>query len=289
LLIGIAIVCCQRYLIGYSIGSQGTLLKTIDGGSSWDLHGTGISSMIQEIYFHDTNHGFAVGGFSGGYMYETFDGGLTWTEITVSASSFLQGITFSSPNIGYAVGWDGDIFKTTDAGVNWTQQTPVQVYGNMDVHFTNDNTGYIVGGEAAVAEIQKTIDGGNSWVSQSPVVNHGLIGVHFPSANTGFAVGGGGTILNTSNAGGLTISEIESNSTRITLFPNPCVNSFEFSLSSNLSAIDQIEIISDNGQIVYSQPYAEGKEINVTELLSGVYLVRIQLQEGSIIKKLYKK
>lgn len=275
--------------IGYAAGSQGTILKTLNGGITWNVIGSGISSMIQSLYFHDANHGFAVGGFSGGYMYETVDGGLTWNEITVSATSFLQAITFSSTSTGYAVGWDGDIFKTTDGGTSWTQQTPVQVYGNMDVYFTDNATGYIVGGSASSAEIQKTIDGGNSWFSQSPGVSHGLIGLHFPSANTGFAVGDAGTILSTSNGGGLSISELPSTAIDIELFPNPCETSFEFQFSSPLSSIEQVEIISGNGQLVYSEPYAEGNAIDVSQFSSGLYLVKLTIQGQSIIRKLYKK
>lgn len=276
-------------LIGYTIGSQGILLKTVDGGNSWNPYGTGISSMIEAIYFHDDSHGFAVGGFSGGYMYETLDGGSTWNEISVAATTFLQSITFSSASVGYTVGWDGDIFKTTDGGANWSQQTPVAVYGNLDVCFTDDNTGYIVGGQSSAAEIQKTTDGGNTWTSQSIQVNHGLISIHFPSSNNGFAVGASGTILNTSNAGGVGIYEIESSLVKIEVYPNPCVNNFEIKMSSNAEEVLNIDIISDIGKIVYSQPYLINEAIDVSHLKNGVYLVRINFQGHTLIKKLYKK
>lgn len=276
-------------LTGYAIGSQGDLLKTTNGGTNWTLHGTGISSMIQALYFHDNNHGFAVGGFSGGYLFETTDGGLTWTELPILATTFLQGITFSSPTIGYIAGWDGDIFKTSDGGSTWTPQTPAAVYGNLDVCFTDDNTGYIVGGSATSAEIQKTINGGNSWFSQSPGVNQGLIAVHFPSPGTGYAVGSGGTILSTTNAGGLTLTEIENNAHQVEIFPNPCTDKFELKTAFNVEQIVSIQIISDQGKLVYNQSYDQDEPMNVSELAAGVYLVKINLEEHTIIKKLYKK
>lgn len=281
-------ICFATNLIGYAMGTQGTLLKTVDGGISWNVHGTGVSSMIQALYFFDENHGFAAGGFSGGYIFETTDGGATWTEISVAASSFLQGITFVNTAIGYVVGWDGDIFKTTNGGITWLQQTPVQVYGNMDVQFIDQSTGYIVGGGANSAEIQKTTDGGNSWFSQSPTVNQGLVALHFPSPNVGYAVGAGGTILNTSNAGGVSLSELEINSTQVTIYPNPCENQFELVMSSDLWDIDKVEIISDAGAIVYSQAFSEDDPIDVSELTSGVYLVRMSMGDEVMMKKLYK-
>lgn len=281
-------ICFATNLIGYAMGTQGTLLKTVDGGISWNVHGTGVSSMIQALYFFDENHGFAAGGFSGGYIFETTDGGSTWTEISVAASSFLQGITFVNTAIGYVVGWDGDIFKTTNGGITWLQQTPVQVYGNMDVQFIDQSTGYIVGGGSNSAEIQKTTDGGNSWFSQSPAVNQGLVALHFPSPNVGYAVGAGGTILNTSNGGGVSLSELEINSTQVTVYPNPCENHFELVMSSESWDIDKVDIISDAGAIVYSQAFSEGDPIDVSELTSGVYLVRMNVGDEVIMKKLYK-
>ncbi|NVK64428.1 MAG: T9SS type A sorting domain-containing protein [Flavobacteriales bacterium] len=282
-------ICFVTDLIGYTMGTEGTLLKTVDGGISWNAHGTGVSSMIQALYFHDANHGFAAGGFSGGYLFETTDGGLTWTEISVSATSFLQSITFTNVDIGYAVGWDGDIFKTVDGGANWSQQTPVQVYGNMDVQFTENNIGYIVGGSSNSAEIQKTIDGGVNWFSQSPAVNQGLVAVHFPSSGVGYAVGAAGTIVKTSNAGGVSLSELDLNSNKVTIFPNPCENSFELRMSSNELSIDDIEIISDAGAVVYRQSFSKGEKIDVSELESGVYLVKITMGGKVAVKKLYKR
>ncbi|MFT5778447.1 MAG: photosystem II stability/assembly factor-like uncharacterized protein [Crocinitomicaceae bacterium] len=276
-------------LIGYTMGSQGILLKTVDGGNTWNVYGTGISSLIQDIYFHDSSHGFAVGGLSGGYIYETLDGGATWIEIVISATSFLQGIYFSSTNIGYAVGWDGDIFKTINGGLNWTQQTPVQVYGNMDVYFVDDNVGYIVGGGAFIAEIQKTEDGGNTWFSQSPLVNYGLIGVHFPSTDIGYTVGDGGTILNTDNGGGVSLDELEAGSTQLEVYPNPCTDAFKIKISDDKINNVTISIISDDGKIVFEGAFNNGDEVPVTNLNSGVYLIKIISDDQSFIKKLYKQ
>jgi hypothetical protein len=76
---------------------------------------------------------------------------------------------------------------------------------------------------------------------------------------------------------------------KIEVYPNPCVNNFEIKMSSNAGEVLNIDIVSDIGKIVYSQPYLTDKVIDVSHLKSGVYLVKINFQGHQIIKKLYKK
>jgi len=66
--------------IGYVVGSGNntTMLKTLDGGESWNPIDIPCSSGLSQVYFHDEWHGFVFG--SGGIIMETFTGGVVSME-----------------------------------------------------------------------------------------------------------------------------------------------------------------------------------------------------------------
>ena len=59
--------------IGYSVGDQGTIFKTSDGGSTWQSQQSGTSKRLNKIYFIDLDFGFAVG--ENGLILRTTSGG----------------------------------------------------------------------------------------------------------------------------------------------------------------------------------------------------------------------
>lgn len=82
------------------------------------------------------------------------------------------------------------------------------------------------------------------------------------------------------------ISESQYDPRSITIYPNPCTKSFQ--IQTDIPRILEVEIISDNGTIVYKQPLEENAPIDVSELVSGVYLVQFSTPRGTITQKLYK-
>ena len=59
--------------------SNGTILKTIDGGTTWTTLSSGTTNDLNSVYFTDANTGYAVG--DTGTILKTIDGGTTWTAI----------------------------------------------------------------------------------------------------------------------------------------------------------------------------------------------------------------
>jgi photosystem II stability/assembly factor-like uncharacterized protein len=160
--------------IGYIGGEDSLLLKTTDGGVTWNPIAysginTGFESDFNNIQFVDENIGYlSVGDFGG--IYKTVDGGLTWNQLGLSGSlCYTRGMFWRAEDIG-VVGGSGcfqgeqfDVFTpfgSSPAAVNspgWGAQE------NMI-----DDIDFSPGGAFGMAasrggRICRTFDGGNNW------------------------------------------------------------------------------------------------------------------------------
>jgi photosystem II stability/assembly factor-like uncharacterized protein len=187
----------------------GTLIKTTDGGSTWnDIPVTGMSS-IYDIEFIDNTTGYLCGYDNN--IFKTTDGGATWVNQPVTITTpaintiLLAEIEFVSTTFGYCVGFSisfdkNYIFKTTDAGATWNQLTsPAQTSSTADVYASffavSANEIYIVGGNVAnnTSTLLKSTNGGISWSNVALNTNR-LSGSIFIQ-NTSYAVGLNGAIV----------------------------------------------------------------------------------------------
>jgi photosystem II stability/assembly factor-like uncharacterized protein len=207
--------------IGYVVGYNGGIYKTINGGSSWSAPlPSNTTEHLYSTYFIDANTGFVVG--DNGIVRRTSDGGASWQTPTIPTSGStsvaghsFRGIWFYNAYEGYIVGGVstslGTILKTTNGGLDWTNISPTQVPGSggkafYGVFFTDALNGYACDFDG---RILKTTNGGNgggnAWIPQpTPTTNH-LADIAFvpPSNSTtstiGFAVGGNAS--SSTNAG----------------------------------------------------------------------------------------
>ncbi len=152
--------------IGFVVGTNGTILKTEDGGSSFSeidaTHGNPIN--LKDVEFLDANHGFVVGYSFMGAVYRTSDGGLTWGSSLIPKK--VNACDFRDSLIGYvagqpsSLGEGGPISKTVDGGVTWSNQADGFQVELMDIRFADDATGYAVG---RFGTILKTSNAGGVW------------------------------------------------------------------------------------------------------------------------------
>ncbi|WP_264563945.1 YCF48-related protein [Flavobacterium sp. N3904] len=182
------------------ISSPYALIKSTDGGITW------ISKNIPNVSVNKTFFLTAMIGHAAckeGTMLKTIDGGENWyiTQSTNTFPSDLFTVYFINQNIGFYTKQHNDMFKTIDGGETWTK-----VNGVSDAiyafSFVSENIGYATG-EYGV--IFKTIDGGNTWNWASPqngrYYNYTIYGIHFLDNNIGYATGARGIILKTSDGG----------------------------------------------------------------------------------------
>jgi len=164
---------------GWTIGDNGAVGKTTDGGASWTATTTVPSGM--RIAFTDTSNGWAVG-FKG--LYKTTDSGISWTEIISGdfADLFFTGST------GCIVGTTGKIYISGDGGATWTPAVTylAQLTGTTQVR-TYDRSYALAAGDSG--KIFRTLDGGTSWERcESPVFVNEISYVTIPTFDRAFAL-----------------------------------------------------------------------------------------------------
>lgn len=151
---------------GWFYNSDQDLVRTTDGGATWELlpsvapYGT---SMLQ---FVDSQNGWSVGST----VRRTYDGGATWTTQTASggAGAFLDADT------GWIVGGSGSIESTLDGGVHWLPQTSGVTSDLLGIAFLDSDTGWAVGEDGVILH---TLDGGQTWSLQTSGTTEDLLAI----------------------------------------------------------------------------------------------------------------
>jgi photosystem II stability/assembly factor-like uncharacterized protein len=190
--------CFLDSLNGYISGKSGTVMKTADGGLSWQMVLNGYYEDMQSVYFRNVDTGFVIG--NGGTVLKTLDGGITW-DTKASSLGMLFRIYFFNPDNGFIVGQDGLIARSTDEGDTWS----VVRNGNeflTCIYFISDTVGYASGYTSDLhTVILKTQDGGISWESLNVNIPGSPEDMKFTDGNTGYIVGGQSLILKTTDSG----------------------------------------------------------------------------------------
>ena len=136
------------------------VLKTTDGGVSWNTSTTVDSIVLTNIFSPDGSLVIASG----------------WKR-------------------NYGTTSNGIILRSSNGGENWTEQYFQESSGFRDLHFINSLTGYLVGSDTTIfglpqATIYKTTNAGMNWHNVHKV-NHlcSYYGIEISSSGIGFAIG----------------------------------------------------------------------------------------------------
>ncbi|MEO9532541.1 MAG: T9SS type A sorting domain-containing protein [Crocinitomicaceae bacterium] len=161
--------------VGYIGGNDTLLLKSIDGGKTWNpVNHAGLNVFpggedIVDLQFFSEEIGFMVVGPYGG-TYKTVDGGLNWTAITVSGNlCYQEALFFFSENEGFIGGsgcFEGELIDLYDgSSTNQATMNDNGLGGGeaiVDIDFLNSNYGLAA---SSGGRIFRTTDGGNNWDS----------------------------------------------------------------------------------------------------------------------------
>lgn len=196
-------------LPGNSAGDSAIILKTYNGGDTWQTVYQDTDYNFNSIIFINENKGFAAGGsYTLPIILMTEDGGSSWNPVNTDTVDALTEIQFPVPDTGYAV-YRGGVLRSVDGGNNWSVVSPPPFpteeyfpYSLLEgCYFTDSRTGYIAGWYNGA--LWKTTDAGINWTNADSLhsVTYQLHDVYFPTKQTGYAAGWYGNIYKTVDAG----------------------------------------------------------------------------------------
>jgi photosystem II stability/assembly factor-like uncharacterized protein len=199
-------------------GKGSILLKTIDGGETWNKTFFPDYVSIQSLHFFNELRGLAIvftpviPNTRNYFIASTSNGGASWEFINLPIKPTYDKFVVRD-NIVYVAGEGQRIFKSNDYGTNWkTVNTPLPASLNIrNLYVVDENTVFIDG----ITAIYKTTNGGTNWEKLDfPFSSFGMF--HFYDKMEGFIIetisvyeGGEfpvfkGSLVHTTHDGGLT-------------------------------------------------------------------------------------
>lgn len=152
---------------GWTVGDEGVILHTLNGGKTWHRQPTGLRSSLRSVHFLSPDVGWVVGreelpyGMgSVGVVLFTSDGGLEWKRQLVNALPGLNQVRFVDAKTGFLFG-DGSeqfpfgVFKTSDAGRSWDPVPGPRTTAWLAGDFYDGKTGILAGAWSRLAVLRK--------------------------------------------------------------------------------------------------------------------------------------
>lgn len=193
-------VCFVNADTGWAVGTQGRILRTINGGQFWeDQSSPSFGLDLEKVYFTDARNGWAVG--SQGSIIRTTNSGETWGLVYWNENFNFYSAQFIDSLTGYVGGVPGQLFRTTNGGINWAP-VPIPIGGLIGgIHFFNAEVGVVAG---IRGNVFRTTNAGVNWMQVYQMgYDDLLLGLSFINESDGIAVGQRGAIIKTYD-GGLT-------------------------------------------------------------------------------------
>lgn len=198
---------------GWAVGGNGLVIRTINGGKSWELMETPTTFDLQAVHFVNSQVGFIAGKtallnritdeVSGSFeILCTKNGGETWRRCYKEdkPSNVFQITTFSE-SVAFALLDGNRLIRTDDQGKTW-REVPLSAKHIFSIAFAPDGAGWIVGNQGV---FQRSGDGGKTWQQPTSLAQNFMSknweAVNFNDTGIGLAVGENGALALTRDNG----------------------------------------------------------------------------------------
>jgi photosystem II stability/assembly factor-like uncharacterized protein len=194
--------------VGWAVGDEGVVWKTIDGGKNWERQPTGVQGSLRSLHALTELIVWVVGreelpgGGSAGIILYTQDGGEKWVRILANTVPGLNHVRFGDAANGFLVGDSSEeyptgVFLTTDHGRNWRPVKGPRCTSWLGGDLIDGKAGALAGAWSRLGTLR---DGnfGKADVDQFGGRNLGSMQL---GQGKSFAVGQGGLVLHSKSLG----------------------------------------------------------------------------------------
>ena len=198
-------VVFPTFSLGIAVGNDGVILKSTDGGATWQTRPSGTKEHLSSIKMVSSSIGWAVG--YSGTIVKTMDGGESWITQNLNSGGSINAASFADEYRGWAIVGGRNIYTTADGGNTWIMK--LSILGNVlyDVKAISATTAWVT---ASQGLLLKTTDSGNTWMPRHLNITSALKGITFIDAFNGWIVGDNSTILKTVDGGNTWVHQIAS-------------------------------------------------------------------------------
>lgn len=200
--------------VAWVAGTEGTILRTLDGGRSWSSVGPADAASLQfrdiEAFDARTAVALTIGNGADSRIYRTSDGGRTWASAFVNedANAFYDCLTFVDARHGLALSDPVDgkfrILATSDGGRSWRVTSPAGMPPALDGEFAFAASGtclvasqgraFFATGGGSASRVFTSSDVGRTWSAVATPIpsgpSAGIYSLAFRDRVHGLAVGG---------------------------------------------------------------------------------------------------
>jgi len=134
---------------GFAVGDHGTILATVNGGTTWEIQYEGITDHLRDVFVIDSVTAWIAG--DNGIILRTTDGGTRWIEQQSGTANGLNSIFFHDQLNGWAGGDARTLLRTTNGGIRWDPQSLPSGIPNPNtvsingIWFSSPSDGWVVG------------------------------------------------------------------------------------------------------------------------------------------------
>jgi hypothetical protein len=277
---------------GYIAGDGDMCRKTTDGGLTWNYMQMPVfmNKALRSVCFPTRNTGYVTGDI--GYVFKTIDGGNTWTTDSSGTSNYLTSVFFTDSITGYVVGSGGTILKKGHGGEPYLSVLPsAQVTGanaGSASFLVTSNTNWNVFSDSSWCTVTPSGSGNDTIFASytaNTSVNPRVDTIRVYTLLKPF-------IINKIVLSQEGISGIESiNRYAFRIYPNPAMDKIILRDVCSLSRDKTVTIFTITGKIVSSYQFRDQHpvEIDIANLVRGMYLVKVQTDSGIEVQKLVIK
>jgi len=190
---------------GVSVGDNGTILRTTDGGDTWKQLPLVCRADLWSVCTTPDNAYWVAGDSS--ILLHSVDGGASWQKTILSADASFEKIVFTSSNEGWAGGSAikdqrsvAVLAHSTDGGKDWQLLFLDSLQSLNTLVFLDDKHG-LAGGSGADFNLLRTNDGGRNWTPFNAVGSAEIRNLLFTDPAHGYLTTADGAFYTTADSG----------------------------------------------------------------------------------------